>query len=68
MPAPPLEDEEALQEVEEAPQEAFPLPIGTSRPARTALSGRRVLVDRAERLIEFKPCNITCFANRRGCD
>lgn len=32
MPAPPLEDEEALQEVQEAPQEAVALSIGSSSP------------------------------------
>lgn len=33
MPAPPLQDEEALQEVQEAPQEALALPIGSFTPS-----------------------------------
>lgn len=33
VPAPPLQDQEALQEVQEAPQEALALPIGSFSPA-----------------------------------
>lgn len=41
MPAPPLEDEEALQEVQEAPQEAIALSIGSSSPLSLLRQGRR---------------------------
>lgn len=50
MPAPPLEDEEALQEVQEAPQEALALSIGLfivaapMRPASCASSHCAVIV------------------------
>lgn len=41
MPAPPLEDKEALQEVQEAPQEAIALSIGSSSPLSLLRQRRR---------------------------